>query len=216
MLRTRVKASSITNLTDARYFAAWGVDWMGFCLDPAAETYLSPRQLEAIRAWVDGPRYVGEFNLQTSDEIGQAIEMLKLDAIQAGPFTPAEVLQELDSPVPVIKEFALDRDTEAGALREAFETFAPLAGTFLIDAQRSGLSWSDLQAGRPFSLDLLSALCETYPTLLALDIEPAQLEAFLAALNPLGLSLRGGAEERVGFKSFDELDDLFEALEDVG
>ena len=32
-LRCRVKAAALANLTDARYFAALGVDWMGFALD---------------------------------------------------------------------------------------------------------------------------------------------------------------------------------------
>jgi len=34
----------------------------------------------------------------------------------------------------------------------------------------------------------------------------------LAKLQPYGLSIKGGEEEKVGFKSFDEVDEIFEVL----
>ena len=46
-----------------------------------------------------------------------------------------------------------------------------------------------------------------------MPVSPTDLAAFVEELAPLGLSVRGGAEEKVGYKSFDELDDLFELLE---
>ncbi len=83
MLRTKVKASSVTNLTDARYFAAWEVYWLGFDLDPHSERHVSPTAFEAIREWVDGVEVTGEFNLQSPEEIREAVEVLRLDAVQA-------------------------------------------------------------------------------------------------------------------------------------
>ena len=49
MLKTKVKASSITNLTDARYFAAWGVNWLGFDLRQGSDTYVQPQLVHAIK-----------------------------------------------------------------------------------------------------------------------------------------------------------------------
>ena len=43
MLKKRVKAGSVTHLTDARYFAAWDVEFIGFCFDPESSDYISPR-----------------------------------------------------------------------------------------------------------------------------------------------------------------------------
>jgi len=41
------------------------------------------------------------------------------------------------------------------------------------------------------------------------------LESLLTEVNPTGIVLRGGEEEKVGYKSYDELDVIFEWLEVV-
>ena len=50
---------SITNLTDARYFSAWEVEWLGFNLSQGEENAISPLQVAAMREWVEGPKIVG-------------------------------------------------------------------------------------------------------------------------------------------------------------
>ncbi len=214
MLRTKFKASAITNLTDARYFAAWNADWLGFCLDPADEAYVAPQVARAIREWIDGPRFVGEFNLQTADEMREAITLLDLDALQAGPFTPEEVLRELRSPVPVIKAWVIEPQTGEAELAAAMEAFAPLAAIHLLDFRKMGADWSKVRQGKVLSPGFLAETCATYRVLLAMDDTPEAIRDMLDALNPEGLSFQGGAEERVGYKSFDELDEILEALED--
>ncbi len=44
------------------------------------------------------------------------------------------------------------------------------------------------------------------------NIQTSQVEQIISS-SFNGIVLRGGAEEKVGFKSFDELDEVFEALE---
>lgn len=56
--KRQVIASGITNLTDARYFAAMGVDWMGF--DLRTEPRIPVEQMHAIMDWVEGPRWFVE------------------------------------------------------------------------------------------------------------------------------------------------------------
>ena len=48
--RPKIIAANITNLTDARYFAAWEVDFLLFDLD-----VISLQQVDEIREWVSGP-----------------------------------------------------------------------------------------------------------------------------------------------------------------
>ncbi|MBK6622216.1 MAG: hypothetical protein IPG32_15540 [Saprospirales bacterium] len=69
MLKTLVKASSISNLTDARYFSAWEVKWLGYCLDPDSPDFVRPDQLQAIRSWVDSVELIGEFGKQALPDI---------------------------------------------------------------------------------------------------------------------------------------------------
>lgn len=216
MLRTKVKASAITNLTDARYFAAREVTWLGFCLDPADENYITPQEVLAIKEWVDGPLIVGEFNLQTTDEITAAIGLLNLDVIQAGMFTSFETLESLFAAHPdltVIKEFVIEPTTPAEALREQLKSYSHLTSKFILNFDKNGIPWSALEKGQPFSLAFLSALCRQYEILLSIDLSPAGAGVILSTLDPAGLNVRGGLEEKVGFKSFDELDGLFDVLE---
>ncbi len=47
-------AIAINNLTDARYFAAAGCDWIGF--DMSAESPLTVDHIAAFAEWVEGPK----------------------------------------------------------------------------------------------------------------------------------------------------------------
>ena len=58
-----VIATGMTNLTDARYFSAMGVDWMGF--DLTREPRISGEQMQAIMDWVEGPRWLVELDSST-------------------------------------------------------------------------------------------------------------------------------------------------------
>ena len=60
MPKIKIKASSITNLTDARYFAAMLVDYLGFQLDLSHDERISPEEFHGIKAWVEGPQIVAQ------------------------------------------------------------------------------------------------------------------------------------------------------------
>ena len=86
MLKTKIKASNISNLTDARYYAAWYVDWLGFDLR-ASENTLSLAEVKAIKEWIEGPVIVGEIDLFDFDKSKEIIDFLELEAIQAVSYT---------------------------------------------------------------------------------------------------------------------------------
>ncbi|GJM33384.1 MAG: hypothetical protein DHS20C18_23850 [Saprospiraceae bacterium] len=213
MLKTKVKASSVTNLTDARYFAAWEVEWMGFNFDVGSESHIPAEMMKAISDWVDGVKIVGEFNLHTVDEIRAAIDLLNLDGIQVGMFTDLDALLELRSPVPVIKEIVIEKESSASELQHILEAFQPQVEAFLINFDKNGISWEDLRDSRPFSIADLQKMAEEFPLLISIDL-PADILIEVVNLIPFyGLNFTGGEEEKVGLKSFDELDEIFETLE---
>ncbi|MCB0707458.1 MAG: N-(5'-phosphoribosyl)anthranilate isomerase [Saprospiraceae bacterium] len=212
MLQTKVKASSVSNLTDARYFAAWDVDWLGFCLDENAPDYVSPPTLRAFREWVDGPAIVGEFGLQSLEEILELATDLELDAIQLGPFADHSIRAGLREWF-VIQEVVVSADTSWSDLESQLEEMAGEAGLFLLNLDSNRISLDDLKQGRPFSDIALKELCDRFPILLGMNWRVTEVPSILETLSPEGIYVRGGEEEKVGFKSFDELDDLFELLE---
>lgn len=66
-LKTKVKAGNITNLSDARYCAGMGVEWLSFPAD-----VVNPVTFKEITDWVAGPHFVLEVTgATTEDAIGQ-------------------------------------------------------------------------------------------------------------------------------------------------
>lgn len=61
MLSKKIIASNIRNLTDARYFAAWMVEYMSFDLSAGSQTYVGPENIKEIIDWLEGPEFIGNF-----------------------------------------------------------------------------------------------------------------------------------------------------------
>lgn len=215
MLKTKVFAGSITNLTDARYFAAQGVEWLSFNLQEGAETFIEPRALSAIRAWVDGVQVVGEFDLTVANNIQQQIAQYELNAVQLGMVTPLETALILESTVPLIKEIVVEPTTTAQELKTLFETWQPLVQFFVLNFTKNNMTWAMLHDNKPLSVHGLTKLCDDFLIVLSIDLEPEVVFDMLNALHLYGIHVKGGVEEKVGYKSFEALDTIFESLEGI-
>ncbi|MDX1942855.1 MAG: hypothetical protein SFU99_19985 [Saprospiraceae bacterium] len=215
MLKTKIKAGPITNLTDARYFAAREVEWLSFDFDEASETYLSPAQMSAIREWVDGVQFIGEFGIASAADIRQQTQALKLDAIQVNMLTNIETLIDLQLPVPIFKEMVIEQEITPEALNAQLELFQPWVQVFILNFEKNNMDWQDLLAGKPFSITELQDWCKRFSIVLSIDFQKEMLNNFLNVLPFYGLCVKGGTEEKIGYKSFEELDEIFDYLEEV-
>lgn len=213
MLKTKVKAGAVTNLTDARYFAAREVEWLGFDCSAGSDTYLSPPQIMAIQEWVDGVKFVGEFNIESLEVIQSAVNELHLDAVQLGMAASLQTIRDLSFSVPVIREIVPDYYHSDEDLKEQFTQSPEGVAYFILNLEKNGFTWDDLRENSPFSLATIQEICTQYPVLLALNYQPQQIGPILDTLPLKGLHLSGGTEEKVGFKSFDDLDALLDLLE---
>lgn len=214
MLKTIIKASEIANLTDARYFAAWGVEWLGFCLDENHPNYINPMEFHAMREWLVGPKIVGEFGpMVDSDRLHKMIEELKLDAIQLGSFTKASEVAHLSGHVVIIREQVLENWDALDQLTADWDEWHDLVEFFILDLEKNGLRWTDLKA-ESTTLKELQILAKNYPLVLSIPFQAEEYEEMMEQLELHGLSLKGGEEEKVGYKSFDQLDDIYEVLID--
>jgi phosphoribosylanthranilate isomerase len=213
MLKVKVKANSITNLTDARYFAAREAEWIGFQLEPGSENFIKPDAVKAIKEWVDGVKIVGEFGLTDAARIKDSIHLIGLDAVQVGMFTPKDELAG-EREVPIIKEVIVEPDTAESEILEHLLDYSPFCDIFLLRFQNPVACWPDLKRGIPFTPAFLHSLCEHNKVLLDLDVSAGILDEILESTKPMGLALAGGVEEKAGFKSFDELDEIFDILEE--
>jgi phosphoribosylanthranilate isomerase len=212
MLRIKVKASQITNLTDARYFAAKEVAWLSFNFTEGSENYIEPIRARAMFEWVEGPHIVGEFDGMTAAEINFYTEGYELRHIQVGARVKTEEVFSLTAQS-IIKEIVVETSATANILRGLMKPLATTVEAFQLNFSKSGLDYARLKdKGSMLSFDDLKALCAEFNIILVLDFQMNVLNEILG-LPLYGLSLQGGEEEKVGLKSFDELDEVLELLE---
>jgi phosphoribosylanthranilate isomerase len=213
MLQTKVKANAITHLTDARYFAAWEVIWLGFHLSPGSSESVDARLVTTLKEWVDGVKICGEYNLATSEEILEAKSLLQLDSVQLGMLTPTVTLQELKGQVEVIQELVIEAYADIDELEAFLSERHSLADYFLLNFSKGGLQYDDLKTGTPITTERLGEWATKYSVLVDLPLNNISPTQFLVDIPVKGFAIQGGAEDKVGYKSFDELDDFFEDLE---
>jgi phosphoribosylanthranilate isomerase len=211
MLKTKVKASQVTNLTDGRYFAAWEVEWIGFNLELGAGSYIEPQKLKEIRNWLEGPKYVGEFGLTDAATIRATAEFLALDAIQLNHFADLATVKSL-ADIPIIKEVLILKDGDNANLLATLKTFESSVEAFLLDFTKAGISWEAVQAGTYLEYETLKAACQNHKIILSVDYSEENVNTILETLQPFGINLTGGEEEKVGFKNFDDIDEIIEAI----
>ena len=178
MIDRKIIAQNISNLSDARYFAAWGIDYIAFNTIKDSPYYLSMEDITEIKNWVEGPRC-----------------LLETNALEFTDLADGYILSNIYQSMPISKE--------------AF--------------YRIGMT--DLQKGVPQSRYILSLnaselqeLKNLDPSLygqsdMYVDIQNLALESF-SEWPEWGLVVQGSEEEKVGLKSFDELDKLYDLLMD--
>ncbi len=213
MLTTIVKASSVSNLTDARYFAAWHVEWLGFDLTTIGLETLSLPQVKEIKDWIEGPKIVGELDVLDIDQSQQIINFLALECIQVGMHTPVEYLNSLTVST-IIKEVIIEPTTTYSSLKKHLDIYFDYVDYFLIDFNKNKINWVSLKKGTGnLSLKQLKEICSQYEIFLSLDYTDKNTTEIIIEIGPMGIIVKGGVEEKVGFKSYDELDEIFEVLE---
>lgn len=103
MSRHPILIRHITHLTDARYFAAMGVDWMSIQLTPDPTTF---HRWHSIRDWVEGVRLVAEIDATDETLFAKTI----IDAVPDG------LLMDTPSELPVPEGLTLFLDAGSGQL----------------------------------------------------------------------------------------------------
>ncbi|MEM1357152.1 MAG: hypothetical protein AAGF89_03090 [Bacteroidota bacterium] len=211
MLATKVLASGITHLTDARYFAAWEVDYLAFPL--GGENGISWEYLNALREWVEGPTIVAELP-EGADGAAWA-EELRAQQISLAllPYAAPATAPLLAKGIGLIASIGVEGYHGVEDIADALSEATAEAQFILLNFEQGGITWDDLATGHPFGLAGLDQLLATRPCLLQIDLGGANPKALKEAHHLAGFAVRGSSEEKVGYKSFDDLDDLFEGLE---
>ena len=193
----RIKAGHINNLTDARYFAAWGVYWLGLDMREGVKSALSVTDAKEIMEWIEGPRFVGEFGDSTPEFIAKCVNELGLKSIQVlkgHNFLPDILSTDLEliiEPTEQERSFGpVSQETEDEISLYRLSTIPETAG------------WTQLMKSTKGKKIIIRC--------------PNDIEALVRVLEterPDAIEILGSEEEETGLKSFDHLDPLLEWLE---
>jgi phosphoribosylanthranilate isomerase len=194
MLKTQVKVSSIANLSDARYCAGMGVEWLGFPLQE-----ITVEKFTEIRNWLAGVQIVGEFTKATADQVREAVAIYQPDVIEFDSSVSLVAIQSID----VSKILRVNIDTDN--LPAIFAASAPYVSHFLLVGDSA-----DSLIGMEASIEIWAA---QYPIILGLDIPEDDLDEWVEQSSIQGIGLVAGEEDRPGFRDFTDLMTILEKLE---
>lgn len=186
----RLKVAGISSLTDARYCAGMGVEFLSIVFDDSGKGSLSPEAFAGIRPWIEGVSWLGEYS-------GSDIEMLQSLASE----------YQLDtwicSSIPSDSDFNI----ESKIIRNTAD-FDEVAKSTLSFQLEGSISASDARFQKLKELSPVSAIFLAEPL-------PAEDAIQLHQEIPnLVFSLRSSGEERPGWMDLGTLQDYLEAVED--
>jgi phosphoribosylanthranilate isomerase len=180
---TRIKLSRITNLSDARYAAAAGFDFISFCFDEQQERFISPAQAKEMMGWISGPQIVAEFANEPVANINEICAMLEIDMVQLSA-QDYEMVKDALQPGCIITDGL------------------PEQGGDLIEIT----SWPNPETLRQCCHNY--RVIVDIPS----DMSIAEIQQLITDCQPYAISLTAGDEERVGLRDFSSVNDLLEAL----
>jgi|SRR6478735_83201 len=204
-LKTTVLVNGINNLSDARYCAGMGADLMGFKLDNAQADHLNDEAFKEITGWVSGIKLVGEFDEASAAEINHKAFDLNLDYIQLNKNYLLDEVRKIERPV--IQKVYVNKDTIESELTEMLDIYKDDVAYFLVYS-------NDFTTIDETNIRFLTDLANIYKLIVGFGIEKANLDNVLVLINPAGIGLQGSDEIKPGLKTYDELEEIFEALEE--
>ncbi|GAB3734840.1 phosphoribosylanthranilate isomerase [Spirosoma lituiforme] len=209
-LKTLVKISNVTNLSDARYCAGMGVDMLGFSMDADSPDYVAPAKFAEIRGWLAGVQIVGETRSTDPEIIEQLLETYQPDLLQVDEAALLPYLSTLGKSDTELR-FILRVDVAQLTLDQLdtlLQTGAANADYVLLESNGLMNMEEELKT-------LLQRPTTRYSILLGTGISAQNVHELLAELSSVrGIALSGGIEEQPGNKEFGELMDILEAIEE--
>ncbi len=185
-LKTLVKVGSITNLSDARYCAGMGVDFLGFRVVEGQPDAISVKTYQEIRGWITGPQIVAEvYGIRNAEELGEIMEGFRPDYLELS----VKEWEAVGGGITVPFILSVGPDDEVP------EMATPPAYILTNTAEGS-----------------VTRLIPEFEILASVS-DPGELDATLSLTGVSGINLTGGKEIRPGLKQYDHLADILEALE---
>lgn len=196
---TKLCLSPITNLADARFAAAAGIEYVGFCLNPNDADFILPIKAKEILDWISGSHAIAYFGEQDLDEIISLSDLLNMDVVALENSVLPDELSQIGKPI--IKVISIS-DKSLDFVKNEILAYQEYADAFELKGSfHSSIQLSDIKE-----------LCANHKLFLNLNFDEFPGKEMVANLKPYAWHLQGGKEEKVGLKEYDELNDMLEKL----
>jgi phosphoribosylanthranilate isomerase len=192
-LKTFVKINCVNNLSDARYCAGMNVNLLGFDLDSGSDNYINPETFNAITGWTSGVQFVGEFSNNDQETIDSAINQYAVDYIES-------------NDIQVLLALQTDKKKILNITIEDLSGIEPMSEIeYLIVSGPEILTESQIS--------IIKNQSNNFKILLGCGVSVDSIDSLLLSTGAHGIALTAGDEIRPGYKDYDELADILEALE---
>ena len=198
-LKTFVKISNVSNLSDARYCAGMMVDVIGFNIDTTTDSFVSEGDFGEITDWVAGVAFAGEFYGAGVDEIRGTIKKYPVDYVEIDDLRLVEKVGILGKPL--IVRLNLNSETDMSELKSNLGYLDELASMVLLKSSnpdffeqldsRIGYYNGNLKFLKGYGIATTESL-ERFP----------------------GLELEATEEDRPGYKDYGQIMDVLEMIEE--
>lgn len=197
-LKTFVKISNISSLSDARYCAGMMVDVLGFNIDPSSDEHISAKDFSEITEWIAGVRFAGEFHQATIEEIKETLKNYQIDWVQLSEIDLVEQVNLIGKPI----IFRIDVDQSSfSKLKSKLSYLDELVKMVLI------------KCDEPVLYDELDTIIGFYNGNLKL-LKGYGINDYSHLAKFPGVELEATEEEKPGLKDYGEIMDVLEAIED--
>lgn len=202
-LKTFVKISNVTNLSDARYSAGMGADVIGFDIDPQSEHYLSHEKAIEIAEWLSGVEFAGEFHSAEVDKLKDVADKYPLSYLEFSHPESAGAISAMG--YSAIFKTRLPEKPQDKAFRDMLVFCSSFVDFILID------DIENIEDERV--VQDLAKYCGEFPMIIGGDFNSNNILPLLEKVPAKGIALKGSAEIKPGYKDYDELADILEVLE---
>jgi phosphoribosylanthranilate isomerase len=194
-LKTKVIINEITNLSDARYCAGMGVDYIGFRIDPGHSKYVDLANFTDITNWITGINFIGESSIVINkDKIDYNVSQLLIDDIS--------LLSEYEGK-PTMWSIDIDQVIE---VQQSIIEYSSKISELILSGNEEELTTENKK--------IITELSNDFDVYLSFGISSETVSHMIQELPIKGIALKGSDEIRPGFKDYDELADILEALEE--
>lgn len=189
-LKLSVKIGDVSNLSDARYAAGMGVDYIGFNINSNSNNFVEASTFKEITNWVSGVGIIGEIGDQQPDNKEEYPTYLQ-ETTNASNLVGDSVFRIDATQLPI----------------DSIQKLLPQQDQVIFNIIE--LTSQQLKKEVP----ALARLCAIRPIYISTDFNESLLQTVVETIKPTGIEIKGGIEDQPGFKDYDGIADVLEWLE---